>query len=36
MGAEDRSRLEKKGVHFFDNPQRVLAAVADEAKLGKG
>lgn len=36
MAAEDRSRLEKQGVHFFDNPQRALAAVADEAKLGKG
>lgn len=36
MGAEERSRLEKQGVHLFENPQRLLTAVADEAKLGKG
>jgi CRISPR-associated protein Cst2 len=36
MAAEVRSRLEKQGAHLFENPQRALAAVADEAKLGKG
>lgn len=31
----ERKRLEGLGVHFFENPQRLLMAVADEAKLGK-
>ena len=35
MPEADRKRLEGLGVHLFENPQRLLSAVADEAKLGK-
>lgn len=36
MPVELRTRLEKQSVRLFENPQRLLSAVADEAKLGKG
>lgn len=35
MSEAERIRLSALGVHLFENPQRLLAAVADEAKLGK-
>ena len=35
MPGEERKRLEGQGVHLFENPQRLLGAIADEAKLGK-
>jgi len=35
MPEPERKRLEGHGVHFFENPQRLLSAVADEAKLEK-
>jgi len=35
MPEAERKRLEGQGVHLFENPQRLLAAIADEAKLGK-
>jgi CRISPR-associated protein Cst2 len=35
MPEAERKRLEGQGVHLFENPQRLLSAVADEAKLGK-
>ena len=35
MAEAERKRLEGQGVHLFENPQRLLAAIADEAKLGK-
>lgn len=35
MAEPERKRLEGQGVHLFENPQRLLAAIADEAKLGK-
>jgi CRISPR-associated protein Cst2 len=35
MPEAERKRLEAQGVHLFENPQRLLAAVSDDAKLGK-
>lgn len=35
MAEPERKRLEGQGVHCFENPQRLLSAIADEAKLGK-
>jgi len=35
MADTDRKRLEGQGAHLVENPQRMLAAIADEAKLGK-
>ncbi|MFZ5440704.1 MAG: type I-B CRISPR-associated protein Cas7/Cst2/DevR [Myxococcota bacterium] len=35
MPEAERKRLETARAHLFDNPQRLLSAVADEAKLGK-
>jgi CRISPR-associated protein Cst2 len=31
----ERERLKREGVHLFDSPQTLLAAVADRAELGK-
>ena len=35
MPADERKRLEAAGAHLFENPQRLLDAVADAGKLGK-
>jgi CRISPR-associated protein Cst2 len=35
LPAEERARLEKEGVHLFENPQRLLAEVAKVAELRK-
>jgi CRISPR-associated protein Cst2 len=32
---KERERLEKEEVHLFENPQKLLSAVADAAELGK-
>ncbi|MBI5546403.1 MAG: hypothetical protein HY901_21155 [Deltaproteobacteria bacterium] len=35
LAEAERARLKEEGVHLFDNPQKLLAAVADVAELGK-
>jgi CRISPR-associated protein Cst2 len=36
MPAEERARLEGEGVHFYDNPQKMLAVIADEFLQAEG
>lgn len=35
LAEQQKDRLQTEDVHLFDNPQKLLAAVADEAGLGK-